>query len=233
MSKVRVDIIEDSSGNAIRFPDAKLADGYLEVSSNGTLSSRASLPQKTEFIKIYDCDVDGVLQSVNVEHTLTDSQIEKIIGGARCIVYFAGLLHLSNGWRFQSENGSNVLGGQKYMLHQYSAQQGQSQTYSNSYSWIPNGHSAWTSTLCTNMVSGIGICEFQITDIAGYPSITWRVFDTVQYGAQRRDNYLKSYRYEGHGPFNHQTNPLKKLFFNGMSLNYGGGVTLMILGDDD
>ena len=239
MSKIKVDIIEDSSGNAIRFPSSPLADGYLKVSSNGTLSSVPSLPSKTIFHKIYDADTDGgPIAGVGIVHTLPDNVISSILAGNRCMMFFTGYYDSGGtGWTLNSESGSNLINNQDMHLQRYNQSNGQYNTYFNNYGYIPNfkdGFGAGSTSQTIGMVMGVGICEFQITQSSGdYRSIQWRTCDALNYQSQRRDNYNRVTRAFGMGPFNHSdSTPLKKLTFWNASISYGGGISLIIYGDD-
>lgn len=61
MSKIKVDRIENSSGNGFTFPSAPLSDGYLQVPSSGALSTVAEKPSGMTTFTIYDGSVDEPL----------------------------------------------------------------------------------------------------------------------------------------------------------------------------
>ena len=234
MSKIKVDIIEDSSGNAIRFPSSPLADGYLKVSNNGTLSSVPNLPSKTIFHKIYDADTDGgPISNVSITNTLPDNVISSILAGNRCMMFFDNVYYLNNGWSLNSE-GSNLITNGDYLQQRYNEQSGNSNNYTNNFGYIPNfkeGFSTGNTSSTINMVMGTGLCEFQITQSSGdYRSIQWRTCDAFHYFGQSRLSYNRVVRAFGMSPF--QTEPLKKLVFNNASIAPGGGITLIIHGDD-
>lgn len=65
MSKVKVDVLEDTSGNQMIFPSSALSDGYLTVDSSGNIGSQ-SISETTEVIKLFDEAVDGALSNANV-----------------------------------------------------------------------------------------------------------------------------------------------------------------------
>lgn len=72
MSKIKVDRIENSSGNGFTFPSSALSDGYLKVSSAGVLSSGAAASTLTKF-KVYDGATDTPLTSAT-QYTKTIPQ---------------------------------------------------------------------------------------------------------------------------------------------------------------
>jgi len=72
MSKIKVDRIENSSGNGFTFPSSALSDGYLQVSSAGVLSSGQSASNFTKF-KVYDGATDTPLESA-AQYTKTIPQ---------------------------------------------------------------------------------------------------------------------------------------------------------------
>lgn len=71
MSKIKVDRIENSSGNGFTFPSAPLSDGYLNVSSSGALSTVTEVPSGMTIFTIYDGSVDEPLTSAaNYDKTI-------------------------------------------------------------------------------------------------------------------------------------------------------------------
>jgi hypothetical protein len=63
MSKIKVDRIENSSGNGLTFPAAALSDGHLNISSTGVMSS-VPLQSGLKSFSVYDARTDGSIDGV-------------------------------------------------------------------------------------------------------------------------------------------------------------------------
>jgi hypothetical protein len=234
MSKIRVDRIENSSGVGVTFPSAALPDGYLKVSSSGVLSTIDALPSKSEVITIYDADVDGVISGTNVSKTLTSEQVSKIVNGNRCTMFFSNVSYMNTGWRFIGGNDASPtnLADCNFVFKGHSPAGGVFQGNDNGQSYIPNCRDVWQNGNITNMIGGMGFCDFQITNISGSQAvITFKVVNQAHYRNERRDDYDKIAVYYGHGNFDHATYPLFRLDFNEVTVNQGGGISLLIQGD--
>jgi len=234
MSKIKVDIIEDSSGNTIRFPQNSLGDGYLKVSSTGQLSTVSALPSQTEFVTIYDADKDGVLSGTSIEYILTPEQVSKISAGARCILFFSNVSYMDNqGWQFISGTPASGSSFSSNSLYHWFDRSGGYQRAYGSFSYIPQYRVGFTAALATEMIGGVGVTEFQIANVNGdREHMTFKSISAKQYEGQSRYEYNRVEEVLG-GALGPQGNwSYYKMVFPNTTVGYGGGISLIILGDE-
>ena len=110
MSKIKVDVIEDSSANQIRFPSSALADGYLTVASSGELSS-AVAPIKTKSFTIYNASVSGGSTgstNIVVSTTIPADIKADILAGHECTIIGSGVQKMTQGLQFFDASTNNA-----------------------------------------------------------------------------------------------------------------------------
>lgn len=168
MSKIKVDRIENSSGNGFTFPSSSLSDGYLKVSSAGVLSTGAAGSNLTVF-KVYDGATDTPLTSAgqftktipqNIRELMIKHPFRMICNG---IVSYDHLeFHDSAGSNmfFQSQNPDMWLGQMPYQGGFATGRQyfqrnivGHPQSYHSGVSNHGNYVNCWMSVLDCSMIT--------------------------------------------------------------------------------
>tara|TARA_B100001059_G_scaffold180585_1_gene181375 strand:- start:4716 stop:5408 length:693 start_codon:yes stop_codon:yes gene_type:complete len=162
MSKIKVDIIQDTSGNQMKFPSTALSDGYLGVSSSGVLSSH-QLEESTTGLTLYDASVSGGNTQANVLKEIPSAIKAKMLAGVSCTVIMSGVSYLGGGMYFTNASNSPQKWGNGQCMWKYKRENSDTYGYETSLDH------------CRSMFSGLSDQNAPTADHAGGCIFTFRL----------------------------------------------------------
>ena len=193
MSKINVDIIQDSSGNQMKIPSSALSDGYLAVTSSGVLSS-VGITQKTDSFTIYDASVDaGGGTQITIVKTIPADIKAKILAGKQCTVVGTGVHTTGQGIEFLNAAGGDVTWENGGSMYKYKREHTHQHSYNSQVNKIPvltAQFGTQSGAHATNDHAGGFIANFRIvynTSEETRPSVSYDVMGAVTLGGQRCD----------------------------------------------
>jgi len=176
MSKIKVDVIQDTSGNQMKFPSTPLSDGYLGVSSSGVMTSH-QLVESTTGLTLYDARSSGGNSAVNVLKEVPSEIKTKMLAGVSCTVIMSGVSYLGGGMYFTDAAGTPQRWEYGRNMWRYKRENSDTYGYETSL------------THCRAMFQGLSDQNAPTADHAGGCVINFRFIQNSSDGNGRTVNY--------------------------------------------